>query len=297
MKENSGSVDFEKTALNVSAASIVMNTLLSFIKLGAGMIAHSNAMISDAVHSASDVFSSIIVIIGIKISSKKADKSHPYGHERFECVAAVVLAGVLLVTGLFIGRAALEGLVSGTAAVMPGRLAAAAAVISVICKEAMFRYTKIYAVKFDSAALLADAWHHRSDALSSVGALIGIVGARMGLSFADNAASLVICVFIAKAAYDIFKDAVSKMVDSSCSEEQEENLRACALLQDGVLGVDKIQTRIFGNRIYVDIEISADGSLTLEKAHETAEAVHDAIETQFPDVKHVMVHVNPFKGQ
>lgn len=173
---------FEKTAVKVSAVSIVGNILLSVFKLIAGIIAHSGAMVSDAVHSASDVFSSIIVIIGVKLSARESDDDHPYGHERLECVAAIVLAVVLLITGLFIGAGAVENITSGNYSelAVPGVLALAAAVISIIVKEAMFHYTKYYAVKLDSGAVMADAWHHRSDALSSVGALIGIAGSQIG---------------------------------------------------------------------------------------------------------------------
>ena len=157
----------------------------------------------------------------------------------------------------------------------------------------MYWYTRFYAKRLDSDALMADAWHHRSDALSSVGALIGIAGARMGYPVLDSIASLVICVFILKAACDIFKDAIGKMVDHSCGEEMEQELLRCASEQSGVLGVDLIQTRIFGNKIYVDIEICADGQITLAESHAIAEQVHAAIETQFSKVKHIMVHVNP----
>lgn len=289
----------EKTAVRVSLVSIIGNALLSVFKMLAGIIAHSGAMVSDAVHSASDVFSSVIVIIGVKISSKASDKDHPYGHERFECVAAIVLAVVLLISGLFIGHDAVERLSDADAreVTIPGALALAAAAVSIVCKEAMYWYTRFYAKRLDSGALMADAWHHRSDALSSVGALIGIAGARMGLPLLDTVASLIICVFIVKAAYDIFSDAVKKMVDRSCSEETEQEISQCAARQEGVLGVDLIQTRIFGNKIYVDIEICADGKITLEKSHEIAERVHDAIEEDFVKVKHIMVHVNPAKPQ
>ena len=287
----------EKTAVKVSFISIIGNLLLSLFKFLAGIIAHSGAMVSDAVHSASDVFSSVIVIIGVKLSSKESDKDHPYGHERFECVAAIVLAVILLITGLFIGHGAVEQLAAAkpNEVVVPGVLALAAAAISIICKEAMYWYTRYYAKRLDSGALLADAWHHRSDALSSIGALIGIAGARMGFPLLDAVASLIICVFIVKAAYDIFKDAVEKMVDRSCSEETQREMSLCASQQEGVLGVDLIQTRIFGNKIYVDIEICADGKITLEESHEIAERVHDAIEANFVKVKHIMVHVNPVK--
>lgn len=291
-------MNFEKTAVKVSAVSIVGNILLSVFKLIAGIIAHSGAMVSDAVHSASDVFSSIIVIIGVKLSARESDDDHPYGHERLECVAAIVLAVVLLITGLFIGAGAAEKITSGNYSelAVPGVLALAAAVISIAVKEAMFHYTKYYAIKLDSGAVMADAWHHRSDALSSVGALIGIAGSRMGMPVLDSIASLVICLFIVKAAYDIFKDAVEKMVDHSCDKETEQALRKCVMAQEGVMGIDMLSTRVFGNKIYADIEISADGSRTLRESHDIAEKVHSAIEQQFPKVKHIMVHVNPADG-
>ena len=300
MKKNakkaiSSEMDFEKTAVKVSSVSIAGNILLSLFKLLAGIIARSGAMISDAVHSASDVFSSIVVIIGVKLSSRDSDDDHPYGHERLECVAAIVLAVILLITGLFIGAAAVQNITSGNyeELAVPGVLALLAAVISIIVKEAMFHYTKYYAVKLDSGAVMADAWHHRSDALSSVGALIGIASSRMGMPVLDSVASLVICLFIVKAAYDIFKDAIDKMVDHSCDKETEQSLRECVLAQEGVIGIDMLSTRIFGNKIYADIEISADGSRTLRESHDIAEKVHSAIEREFPKVKHIMVHVNP----
>lgn len=287
--------DFEKTAVRVSVVSIIGNAVLSAFKVLAGVIAHSGAMISDGVHSASDVFSSIIVIIGVKLSAKKSDKEHPYGHERMECVAAIILAVVLLVTGLFIGDSALGKLISGNydSLEIPGILALIAAVISIIVKEGMFWYTRYYAKLLDSGAVMADAWHHRSDALSSVGALIGIAGARMGMPVLDPVATFVICLFILKAAYDIFKDAVDKMVDHSCDDKTESQIRECVLAQEGIRGIDMMHTRIFGNKIYVDIEILVDGSKTLYEGHAIAEKVHSEIEEKFPKVKHIMVHVNP----
>lgn len=294
-KNNTNENDFQKVANRVSMITIIGNIALSVIKFIAGIIAHSNAMISDAVHSASDVFSTIVVIIGIKLASKKSDKEHPYGHERLECVAAIVLAIVLFITGLGIGMEALKNIVSGDYEnlMVPGILALIAAILSIVAKEGMYWYTRYYAKKVDSSALMADAWHHRSDAFSSIGALIGIGGARLGFPIMDSIASLVIFVFIVKAAFDIFKDAMDKMVDHSCDEAMEKQLRDCIMRNDKVLGLDLLQTRIFGNKIYVDVEIQADGSLTLREGHKIAEAVHDDIERTFPKVKHIMVHVNP----
>ena len=289
-------MDFEKTSTRVSLVSVAGNTALALFKLLAGILAHSGAMISDAVHSASDVLSSFIVIIGVKLSVKAADREHPYGHERFECVAAIILAVVLAMTGLLIGVRAVENIRAGTEAqTIPGLLALIAAVVSIVSKEAMYWYTRFYAKRLNSAALMANAWHHRSDALSSVGALVGIGGARLGYTIMEPIASLVICVFILKAAYDIFKDATGKMVDRACDADTEERLRDCVSAEPDVLGIDRLQTREFGNRIYVDLEICLDGQLPLVEAHSIAERVHDRIEQEFPTVKHIMVHVNPYE--
>ncbi len=283
------------TVMRVSAVSLAANAALSAFKLFAGVFAHSGAMISDAVHSASDVFSTVIVMIGAKISHKAADSEHPYGHERMECGAAIILASVLFVTGLSIGYSGVNTLLhAGEEPVSaPGMFALIAAIVSIVVKEAMYWYAKLAADQIGSAALLADAWHHRSDALSSVGALIGISGARLGLAILDPIASIVICVFILKAAYDIYKNAFNRMVDRSCDPATEEKLRGCALDTPGVLGIDLLHTRVFGNRIFVEMEIAADGNQTLWETHKIAESVHESIERQFPEVKHVMVHVNP----
>lgn len=287
--------DSKKIAMRVSAVTIVVNLVLSVMKLLAGLIASSAAMVSDAVHSASDVFSTIIVIIGINISSKEADDKHPYGHERLECVAAILLSVVLFATGIGIGISGIDKIIAGNydSLEIPGILALVAAVVSIAVKEWMYHYTKRAADKINSGALKADAWHHRSDALSSIGALVGIVGARLGFPILDSIASVVICLFIGKASFDIFKDAVDKLVDKSCDNAVVEQICEVVQKQDGVLGIDKLQTRLFGPKIYVDVEILADGEKTLWQAHEIAENVHNAIEREFPSVKHCMVHVNP----
>ena len=285
----------KKTAMRVSSVTIVLNVILSIFKLIAGIVGHSGAMISDAVHSASDVFSTIIVILGINIASRQSDDDHQYGHDRLECVAAILLAVVLFATGIGIGIGGINKIITGTAGKdeIPGMIALLAAVASILVKESMFWYTRSAAKKINSGALMADAWHHRSDALSSIGALIGIGGARLGFPVLDPIASVVICVFIVKAAYDIFKDAIDKMVDKSCDEETEEKMRQLIKEQTGVLKVDVLRTRLFGAKMYVDIEIAADGDITLREGHEIAQVVHDKVEEEFPLVKHCMVHVNP----
>lgn len=283
-----------REALRVSGLSIFVNLLLTAGKLLAGLLARSGAMISDAVHSASDVFSTLIVMIGVKISGKASDREHPYGHERMECVAAILLSGILLATGLLIGYQGIRSILSEREELQsPGILAAVAAGVSILTKELLFHYVRHQARKLDSPALMAEAWHHRSDALSSIGALAGILGARAGFPVLDPLASVVICVFIAKAAFDIFRDAVNKMVDHSCDEETETAIRLCAVEQPEVARIDLLRTREFGNRIYIEMEIAVDGELPLRQAHAVAERVHDEIEQRFPKVKHIMIHVNP----
>lgn len=287
----------QKLAIRVSVISIVVNVILTAVKFGAGILAHSGAMISDAVHSASDVLSTFVVIAGVKISHRASDKEHPYGHERMECLASILLACLLLVTGLKIGWDGVQKIFSsgGSPLTAPGGLALAAAILSIGVKEWMYWFTRAAAKKINSGALMADAWHHRSDALSSVGSFVGIGGAILGWPVLDPLASVVICVFICKAAYDIFKDATDKLVDHACDSETEAQLRRTVAAQTGVLAVDSVRTRQFGNKIYVDVEIAADGKQTLEDAHKIAQCVHDAIESANDQIKHCMVHVNPYR--
>lgn len=285
----------EQIAMKVSRISIIGNIILSGFKLFAGIFAQSAAMISDAVHSMSDVFSTIIVMIGIKLANKKPDKEHPYGHERFECVAAIVLAAVLFATGAGIGWSGIKKAIAGNYGdlAIPGILALVAAIVSIIVKEAMYWYTRGVAKRINSSALMADAWHHRSDAFSSVGSFAGIFGARLGFPILDPLACIIICLFILKAAIDIFRDAVGKMTDRACDDETIAKMRDLILSQKSVAGIDGLKTRLFGDKIYMDVEIRVDALVRLEEAHLVAQAVHDVIEEQFPRVKHCMVHVNP----
>ena len=284
----------KKIVMRVSGVTIAGNLVLSLLKLLAGILGHSGAMISDAVHSASDVFSTVVAVIGINISRKKSDKDHQYGHDRMECVAAIILAVILFATGIGIGITGLEQIIKGVEGnKAPGLVALVAAVVSIATKEWMYWYTRGAARKINSGALMADAWHHRSDALSSVGAFIGILGARLGFPILDPIASVAICVLIVKASVDIFRDAIDKMVDHSCDEATEESMREVIMGVKGVKGIDLLQTRLFGSKMYVDIEISADGEIPLNEAHDVAENVHHTIEKNFKDVKHCMVHVNP----
>ncbi|MEA5011520.1 MAG: cation diffusion facilitator family transporter [Angelakisella sp.] len=293
--ENNKTKTNEQLAMKVSWVSIAGNLVLTAFKLIAGFVANSGAMVSDAIHSASDIFSTFVVMAGVKMSNKESDAEHPYGHERMECVAAILLAVLLCGTGCGIGISGLQKIFGPNKAqlAVPGALALAAAVVSIASKEAMYWYTRAAAKKINSGALMADAWHHRSDALSSIGSFAGILGARMGFPVLDPVASVIICIFIIKASWDIFFDSVAKMTDRACDDQTVEAMRTIISAQQGVLGIDQLKTRLFGDKIYVDIEISADGTIALNDSHFIAQQVHDAVEQSFPLVKHCMVHVNP----
>lgn len=279
----------------LSLVSVIGNAILSGFKLFAGIAGNSGAMISDAIHSFSDVLTTLIAWIGVKISKKASDSSHPYGHERLECIASLILGTVLLITGFGIGKVGLENIFSRNyeTLAIPSAIALVAAIVSIVGKEAMYWYTRYYAKLIHSTAFLADAWHHRSDAFSSIGSLVGIGGAMLGFPVLDSVASVAICLFIVKVSYDILKDAVIKLLDTSCGEEYEQTLSNYVSQQDGVISVDMLRSRMFGNKIYIDLEIQVDGDKSLREAHQVAEEVHENVEHQFPDVKHIMIHVNP----
>ena len=285
----------EKIAIKVSIISIILNCLLTLIKFISGVISKSSAMISDSVHSLSDVLSTFVVIIGVKISNKKADSDHPYGHERIECVSAIILSGMLFIIGALIGINGIKNVTNSSNLVMPGVLALIASIISIISKEAMYQYTIRVSKKINSAALKADAWHHRSDALSSIGSFIGILGSRLGFKIFDPLASVIISLCIIKVSIDIFKDAIDKMVDKSCDKEVIDKVISVIEKNESVKNIDDIKTRQFGNKAYVDVEISVDENLLLKDAHKVAEEIHDSVENEINVVKHCMVHVNPYE--
>lgn len=288
-------IDESAAIRKMSFVSVAGNAVLSGFKFFAGVTGNSGAMISDSIHSFSDVITTLIAWIGVKASKKEADAAHPYGHERIECIASLLLGIVLLGTGLGVGQVGLENIFSGNyqALAVPSAIALVAAVVSIVSKEAMYWYTRYYANLIHSSAFLADAWHHRSDAFSSIGSLIGIAGAMMGYPVLDSVASVVICLFIVKASYDILKDGVVKLLDTSCGESYDKKMADYISGQEGVVCVDSLRSRMFGNKVYIDLEIQVDGEKSLREAHQVAERIHDDVEKTFPDVKHIMIHLNP----
>jgi cation diffusion facilitator family transporter len=282
-----------KIARRVSIVTVVWNTILSVVKIAVGLLGRSSAIVADGIHSMSDVFTTVIAYVGIQLSAKKADDDHQYGHEKFEPVMSKLLATVLTVTALLIGYNGIKSMFSGDLET-PSRLNLAAAILSIVVKEWMYRYTIKAADEINSSALKADAWHHRTDAFSSIGSLIGVGGAILGFKFLDPLAAVVIAIIIIKVAVEIYLKSVDEVMDKSADPETIQQIRDTVNNIEGVVSIDLLLTRQHASLIYVDIEIGVNGDLTLWSAHEIAEAVHEAVEDQVELVKHCMVHVNPY---
>lgn len=278
--------------VRVSKNTIIGNFILAFIKILIGFIARSTAMLADGMHSLSDVITTIGVIIGLKLSHKEADKSHPYGHEKIESITSLFLAIVLFLVAISIGFSGIIKIINHSY-VTPGFSAIIAAIISIIVKELMYWYTIKYANEINSPSLKADAWHHRSDALSSAGALIGIAGARMGYTFLDPLVAIIIALVIIKVAFDISKQSISQLIDEAASEEDIQVIIDRINSIDGIYEIKNLKTRKHSNRLYVDVDISVDATLTVEEGHKIALYVHNLIEED-SRIKHCMVHVNPY---
>lgn len=290
MEENERKIIANK----ISFTTLIINVILSVIKIIAGIVAHSNAMIADGVHTVSDVITTIAVIVGMNFSTKPDDAEHPYGHEKIEAVVANLLSLMLMVTALGIGYSGIQTIIQKSYT-RPGVLAIIAAIISIVSKEWMYHYTLKAADKIQSSAMKADAWHHRSDALSSIGTLIGISGAALGITILDPIASLIVCLLIVKVGIDIFVQSFNQLIDRAADKQTIEKIKENIWAVEGVKNVDEVKTRMHGSKIYVDVEIAVDSMNTVGQGHEIAENVHQCIERTVSNVKHCMVHVNPYK--
>lgn len=279
--------------MRVSKITLILNLVLAVVKVISGLIGRSSAMIADGIHTLSDVLTTVVVLLGLKVSSKKADDDHPYGHERYESIFAKLLSLILLVTGAFIGYEALKTLIEGNIK-QPGQIALVAAFISILTKEGMYRYTIKTAKKIKSISMEADAWHHRSDAFSSIGTFIGILGARVGFPALDPIAGIVVAIMVIKVGVDLYLKSIRELVDESASEEIINEINKIASSTNGVINVNRLRTRVFGNRIFVDIDIQVDPNITVKEGHDISAVLHDRLESEITDIKHTMVHVEPF---
>ncbi len=277
------------------------NIVLSALKLTTGIIGSSFALISDAINSISDIFSSLVGIIGIKISGKKADKEHPYGHEKFEGVFALVLAAVILFTAIELIRTNVVTLIeyfkNGTALRQPNYIAIVGIAIALIIKFYIYFSTRKMAIKHKSSILKADALNHFGDIFSTFGGLLAIIGSMLGAPYLDQIGSVLIAGFIIRVAISIALSSINQLVDEAADDETAQKIKEAILLYVHESNIDVLKTRHHGVRFYVDLEVSLRGDMSLDEAHDIAEAISSAIKNAVPDVKRTMVHVNPIIGE
>ncbi len=281
-----------KLLQKAAMVTVVVNIVLTIVKLVAGFASGSMAVLSDGVHTLSDVFTTVMVMVGLKLSNQKADEEHPYGHQRIESVVSMFLAFMLGMTALFLGYQGIQKIFHGTSG-MPTLLALVATAGSILVKEWMFWYARGVAKQCGSTSLMSDAWHHRSDAISSVAVLIGVGGSCLGLWFMEPVATIVVCSIILKAAFDIGKAAVIQLVDHAADDEACTAIQKIAQSVNGVEGIDHLRTRLSNNIIFVDIEVVVSPDITVAQGHTIAERVHDLVEASSLPIGHCMVHVHP----
>ena len=280
-------------ANKVTTLSIIWNIILTIIKIFAGVVGKSSAMIADGLHSASDIISSVGVLIGNRISRAPNDKEHNYGHEKAETLVSFLLAILLILVSLKIGIGGIQSLFHLEDVQIPTVLPLIVSVISIAIKEYQYRITIKVANKINSPALKADAWHHRSDALSSVAAFIGIGGALLGFKALDPLASIAVAFFVAKVGLDILKDSTNELMDYSIHPDQESQIKDIANNTNGVINLGELRTRKHGAMAYVDLTICVEKDLTVFEGHEIAHNLEVDILNNMQFVKGITVHVEP----
>lgn len=294
----------DKKVYRVTLLGSVVNLLLLVFKFVAGVLGHSAAMIADAVHSLSDFVTDLIVIVFVKISSKPEDADHAYGHGKYETLASCIIGLALIVVGVMMGYNATVKIVdvvrNGTELASPGIIALAAAVLSIVLKEWMFHLTRKVAREVDSPAVEANAWHHRSDALSSVGTAIGIGGAvLLGSKWAvlDPIAALVVSVFIVVQAAKILSDAIGQLMEKSLPRDVEQRICEIVYEEEGTSDIHHLRTRKIGSQISIELHVRMNGYLTLREVHDKSIAIEKRLRVAFGDSTYINLHVEPLKSE
>lgn len=291
----------EKEIYKVTLWGGAVNLLLLVFKFVAGITAHSSAMIADAVHSLSDFVTDIVVIAFVRISGKPQDEDHEYGHGKYETFATALIGAALLIVGIGIFADSASGIVGfmrGERLDAPGMLAFVAALVSVLSKEAVYRYTVIKGRRLNSKAVIANAWHHRSDALSSVGTMAGIGGAIfLGDTWRvlDPLAALVVSLFVVRVAWQLVKPSIDELLEKSLPKEMEDTITAVILSFKGVRSPHHLRTRYIGNTIAIEVHIRLDGSMTLSEAHDITKGIEAALKEKFGERTHIGIHMEPWK--
>ena len=291
----------EKRIYKVTAIGSVVNILLLAFKFVAGIVGKSSAMVADAVHSLSDLVTDLIIIIFVKTSSKPIDHTHEYGHGKYETMATLIIGVILILVGIGIMVAGVRDCVlffQGNPGPRPGAIALIAAILSIVLKEGAFRYTLAEGKKIESPVLIANAWHHRSDAYSSIATLVGVAGAMflgdMGHIF-DPLAAIFVSVYIIKSGYDVIKPSVDELLEKALPPETEKEIRSIFKAVKGIQGIHSLKTRKIGNRIAIEAHAEMEGDLSLAEAHEIATIAEKEIKKKFGSKTHVGIHMEPKK--
>ena len=292
----------EREIFKVTLAGSAVNVLLTGVKFAAGLLGHSAAMLADAIHSLSDLLTDAIVLLFVRISSKPADRDHAFGHGKFETLATSIIGAALLIVAggiIFSSGKALLSWLHGADLPRPGSVALWAALLSILLKELTFQYTIRQGRKLDSPALKANAWHHRSDALSSIGALVGIGGAVLlgrRWTVLDPLASLVVAFFIIRVALRLLKQSIDELMEASLPEEVEQEILRLVNAFPDVSDPHNLRTRRIGSHYAIELHIRMDGDIPLVQAHARAHDIEERIKERFGPDTHITVHVEPVKA-
>ena len=293
----------EKEIYKVTILGSIVNFVLLVFKFIAGIVGHSAAMVADAVHSLSDFVTDIVVIVFVKISGKPQDESHDYGHGKYETLATAIIGVVLLGVGIGILVNSVTGIVdafNGKVLEAPSILALVAAAVSILSKEALYQYTVFKGKHLNSKAVIANAWHHRSDAFSSIGTLVGIAGAIfLGEKWRvlDPIAAFVVSVFIIKVAVDLVKPCIDELLEKSLSNDIEERILTIITAHPEVDSPHHLRTRRIGNHIAIEIHIRMDGDMPLKQAHDVTKKIETALKSEFGNETHIGIHMEPKKNK
>lgn len=280
-------------ATRVTLVGMWLDILLGVVKIGGGLLSNSFALVTDGIHSLTDAVSDVFVIFIARIGFSEADEEHPWGHGRFETLGTVAMGILFFTTAGIISYDAVQRLLSDTAMVVPTSTALVIAGISVVAKEWIFRYTMIIAKRLNSSLLKANAWHSRSDAISSIAVLIGVAGALLGYVWMDIVAALFIAVIIARIGWELCADALKELVDTAVPTQRREQIEKCILKVKGVTGLTGIRSRQSGGKILLEVRIQVSASISVSSGHDIGELVSRSLIGHFSDISDVVVHVDP----
>ena len=279
--------------IKVTLIGTASNLILSIIKFAGGIIGHSAAMVADATHSVSDLLTDMIVLIMLKVGQKPKDEDHPYGHGKAETLGTTVVGFIIISVGIGLAYEAWEMIQSGISRI-PEPLAAGTALISIFIKEWLFRYTRSVGEKSNNSLLLANAWHHRSDAISSIAALVGIIGAMLGFPALDPIAATMVAFMIMKVGYELTLGGFRDLMDTALDEKDTQSIQVAIDDVSGVLKSHDLRTRKIGGEILMDVHIQVDSDLTVTEGHEVAERVRRKLIKNYPNTQDVLVHVDGY---